>query len=210
MLKIFFIPVLGLLSVTGSSQSIADLTEQLALDVQKLSSLKSTLQDMYQGYEQLKTGYTHIRDIVKDNFNLHKAFLDALWVLSPAVREDPRLADILNTASRIVSEYQAGRSRFGGNPLFTAQELAYITGTLGALLQRSTQALEELTMVTTDNALRMSDAQRLQALDRIDAQVRAELAFLQRFNSTLAIEAARRQKEAGEINTLKALYGLPD
>lgn len=209
MQKMLLILALGLLSMTGRSQSILDLTEQLAFDAQKLASLKSTLQDMYQGYTQLKTGYTRIRDIVKDNFNLHKAFLDALWVVSPSVRNDPRLTTILNTATRIVSEYRAGASRASGNPVFTASELAYITGTLSALLRRCNQALEELAMVTTDNGLRMSDDQRIQVLDRIDTETRAELGFLQQFNNTLALEAARRQKEAGDINTLKQLYGLP-
>ena len=215
-----FIVALGLFSVTGRSQSILDLTEQLALDVQKLHTLKSTLQEMYDGYTELKNGYTHIRDIVRDNFNLHKAFLDALWVVHPAVRDDPRLDDILNTTARIVESWCSATARLGGvsgfttlpgsNPVFTAQERDYINGVLSALLNRCSQALEELTMVTTDDELRMSDAQRLAALDRIDAEVRSEAAFLQQFNNTLAIEATRRQKEAGDINTLKKLYGLPD
>jgi len=209
MLKLFFTSVLGLTALSGRPQSIVDLTEQLALDVQKLASLKSTLQEMYTGYTNLKNGYTRIRDLAKDNFNLHSAFLDALWVLSPAVRSDPRLEEIVNTAYRIATEYKAASTQLGNNPVFTAQELAYITGTLSALLDHCSQALEELGMVTTDNELRMSDAQRLQALDRIDAELKTELNFLQQFNNSLAVEAARRQREANDITTLKQLYGLP-
>jgi hypothetical protein len=210
MTKLILVLTLGLGSITGRGQSILDLTEQIAFDAQKLGSLKSTLQEMVQGYNQLKTGYTHIRDIARDNFNLHQAFLDALWVLSPAVRSDPRLTTIVNTTNRIVAEWRNGTARVSGTPLFTAQELNYITGTLSALMTRCNQDLEELAMVTTDNELRMSDDQRLQALDRIDSQLKAELSFLQQFNNSLALEAARRQKEAGDIHTLKRLYGLPD
>ncbi|GGB23886.1 TerB family tellurite resistance protein [Puia dinghuensis] len=210
MLKMILILAFGLVSVTGRSQSILDLTEQLAFDVEKLHSMKSTLQEMYDGYTELKTGYTHIRDIARDNFNLHKAFLDALWVVHPAVRDDPRLDEILNTTARIVGNWRSATARLGGNPVFTAQERGYITSTLSALLNRCSQALEELAMVTTDDELRMSDAQRLVSLDRIDAEVRSEAAFLQQFNNSLAVEAARRQREAGDINTLKKLYGLPD
>jgi hypothetical protein len=65
-------------------------------------------------------------------------------------------------------------------------------------------------MVSTDNTLRMSDDQRIEVLGRIDAEVKAELAYLQQFNDTLALEAARRQKEAGDLHTLKLLYGLLD
>ena len=210
MFKILFILLFGLSSTFIRAQSILDLTEQLALDVQKLASIKTTLQDMVQGYDQLKAGYTHIRDIAKGNFDLHKAFLDALLIPSAAVQSDPRLAHILATASRLVTNYRAAMSQVGGNPLFTAKELAYITGTLQTLLEHCTHAMEELTMVTTDNTLRMSDAQRLQALDRIDGEVKADAAFLQQFNNSLAVETAWRQREGNDITTLKKLYGLPD
>jgi hypothetical protein len=210
MKKIMLVLALGLVFMTGRGQSILQLTEQIALDAQKLASLKSTLQEMYKGYDQLKNGYTRIRNVARDNFSLHKGFLDALLVTSPAVRGDPRMASIVNTANRVIAEYRSGTAQMGSNPLFTAQELSYITGTFSALLTRCNRALDELTMVTTDNDLRMSDDQRLQALDRIDAEVRSELGFLQQFDNTLAVEAALRQRDAGDIHTLKKLYGLPD
>src|ERR1700733_12793559 len=209
MKRIFLFLLLGSLSVAASPQSIIQLTEQLIMDAEKLSSMKKTLQDMYQGYTDLQQGYTRIRDIAKGNFNLHQAFLDALWVLSPVVRNDPRITEIINTEYRIVAEYQAAGKRVSGSPVFTAAELDFIIGTYTALLQQSMQAVEELTMILTDNQLRMSDAQRLQAIDRIDAEMRSELTFLQRIDNEVALQAAQRQKEGGEINTLKSLYGLP-
>jgi hypothetical protein len=210
MQKFILLVSLALVTTTARPQSILDLTEQIALDVQKLSSIKSTLNDMIQGYDNLKAGYTRIRDIVRDNFQLHQSFLDALWILSPTVRGDPRLMTIINTAAQLVTTYKTTSAQLAGNPVFTAAELSYITGTLAAVLGRCTQAIEELTMVTTDNELRMSDAQRLQALDRIDAEIRQDAAFLQRFSSSLSVETARRQREANDINTLKTLYGLPN
>lgn len=208
MLKFVFTVTLGLALHAVRAQSIADLAEELALDAQKLSSMKATLQEMYQGYTELKNGYTRIRDVVKDNFNLHEAFLDALWVLSPAVRSDPRLQEIINTEYRLVQAYQAATGRLSGQGVWTAQELGFITGTFSTLLQRSLQVVEELTMITTDNELRMNDAQRLQALGRIDTEIKDELGFMERFDQELAIEAARRGQESNDINTLKSIYGL--
>src|ERR1700679_2716289 len=103
MIKLVSTLALGLTLTQAHSQSIIQLTEQLAFDVKKLVSIKSTLQEMYQGYEDLQKGYTHIRDIVKDNFNLHAVFLDALWIVSQSVRNDPRLDDIFNTEYRLVA-----------------------------------------------------------------------------------------------------------
>lgn len=210
MLKLILLLSLSLVAAAGRSQSIADLTEQLALDVQKLSSLKATLQDMYQGYETLKEGYTRIRDIARDNFNLHETFLDAMWVLSPAVSGDPRLTAILNTEYRIVTEYRTAMTRIASTAVFSPEEVTYITSLLSGVLQKSTEAIEELTMVSTDNMLRMTDDQRLAALDRIDTETWEELGILEQVDNTVAMEAARRKKEGNDIQTLKALYGLPN
>lgn len=210
MKKILIILVLGCCAFTGRSQSIVELAEQLVIDGEQLAVMRSTLQELVQGYEQLKNGFTHIRDIVKDNFRLHKTFLDALWVLSPAVRGDPRITGIINTTSRIMAAYRSGGAMVAGSPVFTAQELDYMQGVLSALLSRCNQQLEELTMVTTDDELRMSDEQRIAVLGRIDTETRAENRFIQDFNNTIAVEAARRRKEAGDLHTLKILYGIPD
>lgn len=192
------------------SQSILDLTEQLVIDGEELAAMRGTLQELVQGYDQLKAGFTQIRDIARDNFNLHKTFLDALWVLSPAVRGDPRMTTIPNTASRILTAYRSGAALVARNPVFSAAELSYIDGTFSAVLNRSNEELDQLSLVGTDSELRMADGQRLESLGRIDGALRAELVFLQEFNNGLAMEAARRQKEAGDILTLKRLYGLPD
>lgn len=202
--------LLASLSQPSRAQSIVDLLEQLALDEEKLRSLKSTLQQMYQSYATLEKGYTNIRNIAKGNFDLHQAFLDALFAISPAVRSDPRITAILNTEYSILSAYRSAGSRWGGSGVFTPQELDFIIDTYSALLQRCLQSIEELTMVVTADQLRMSDAERMQAIGRIDTETREQQTILQQLDNTLSIQTALRLKEAGDINTLKLIYGLPN
>ncbi len=194
----------------GRPQTVADLIEQLILDKEKLTAMKSTLQDMYTGYETLKNGYTRVRDIAKANFNLHQAFLDGLWVLSPAVSGDPRISEIFNMEYSIAAGYKTASVRIKSYPVFTAQDLSYIISTCSALLQHSIQAVEELTMILTDHQLQMSDAQRLQAIDRIHTDVRGQYNAMVQLNNSISVQAAQRQKETNDIHTLKQLYGIPD
>jgi hypothetical protein len=211
MTKQIFILLLSLFSTCGGplrSQSVADLLAQLSLDTEKLTSLKATLQDMYKGYEGVRQGYTRVRDLARDNFNLHELFIDGLWVLSPNVRGDPRIAAILNTEYRFVSDYKKATARLNTS-LFTSQELDYIIDMYSALLQQTKQSMEELTMVITDNQLQMSDAQRLQAISRIDTATRSQMGLLQQLNNMLAVQSAQRQAASNDINTLKLLYGIP-
>jgi hypothetical protein len=209
MMKILL--TLCLLSATRTApkaQSISDLVTQLILDTEKLTSMKSTLQELYQGYETLDKGYTKIRNIAEGNFNLHKLFLDGLLAVSPAVQNAPHILDILNAEYNLLTEYKSASGRYGAGGPFTAQELDYIIGVYSTLLQRSVQSIEELTMVITADQLRMSDAQRLQAIDRVYAEVNGQLGFLRQFDNSLAIQAAQRTKEANTIYALKSLYGL--
>lgn len=171
--------------------------------------MKSTLQNMYTGYETLKNGYTRVRNIAKANFNLHQIFLDGLWILSPAVSGDPRISEILNMEYSIVAGYKTASSRIGTSHVFTAQELNYILNTYSDLLQHSIQAVEELTMILTNHQLQMSDAQRLQAIDRIHTDVRGQYNAMVQLNNSIAVQTAQRQKETNDINALKQLYGIP-
>lgn len=203
--------LIGLLGTTVGptrAQSIADLLLQLELDKEKLTSLKNTLQEMYQGYTVLEHGYTDIRDIAKGDFNLHQAFLDALLAVSPAVRGDPRITVILNSEYQIVSGYRSADVRWTASGVFTEQELDYIVNTYSALLQRCLQSVEELTMVLKADELRMSDADRMQAIGRINSDTQGQLAMMQQMDNSLSIQTVQRLREAGDINTLKALYGL--
>jgi hypothetical protein len=207
---LILLSLVSTLSFRGRAQSITDLLIQLELDKEKLSSMKNTLKEMYQGYTELKQGYTRIRDIAKSNFNLHAAFLDALLVISPAVQSDPRIPVIINSEYSIVAGYQTANTRWTAAGVFTGQELDYIINIYSAILQRCLQSVEELTMILTADQLRMSDAERMQAIGRIDADTQAQVAMMQELNNTLSIQTAQRLQEAGDINTLKALYDLPN
>ncbi len=198
--------LLGLSSVRA--QSITQLIEQLALDVQKLSELKSILSDMYKDYEVVNKGYADIKNIAEGNFNLHKVFLDGLLLVSPAVRGYPRIVDILNAEYSIVSEYRAASNRWHADGHFTVSELNYISDLYSTLFQRSLQCIDELTMVITADQLRMSDAQRLQAIDGVYSEISSQLRFLRQFNKATSLQAIQRLKEANDIETLKTIYGI--
>ncbi|HEY6901243.1 MAG TPA: hypothetical protein VI233_11390, partial [Puia sp.] len=209
MKKIMITLAFCLLKAAGRAQTVADLTEQLYLDKEKLASMKATLQEMYNGYNKIEQGYTHVRDIAKANFSLHQAFLEGLWLVSPVVLEDPRVREIMQIGQRLQTSYQSIISWLHKKPALSDEELDYATKTLATILRHSTQSIEELNMVTADGQLQMTDAQRLHVIDRINTDIKAQYSFLQQVTNNLYLQAAHRQKEAGNINMLKQLYGHP-
>lgn len=211
MKKVFIIILIIILAdmAPTRAQSISDLITQLVLDAQKLSELKGILQDMYTGYEVIDKGYTAIKNASEGNFNLHKTFLDGLLAISPTVQHYGHILDILNAEYSIVSEYKTASRRFQTDGHFTPQELDYIGVTYATLFRRSLQSIDELTMVVTAGELRMSDAQRIQAIDRVYSDITGQLSFLRQFNNNTTIQAVQRAKETNDIQTLKSIYGIP-
>lgn len=191
----------------SQAQSIAQDLEQLELDYQKLAGLKSILKQMYTGYEVLDKGYGAVKGVSKGNFNLHEAFLDGLMTVSPTVRKYRRIQDIVSDQLELVSEYKMALNTFKQDSHFSPDEISYMTSVYNNLVSQSLNNLSELTTVMTDNKLRMSDHERLAAIDRIYATGHDQLTFLRKFNNDAEIVAIQRANIAGDKQTLKTLYG---
>lgn len=207
-MKRVFLIGLTLVAIGGRAQSIVQASEQLALDVEKLSELKGILKDMYTAYTIIDKGYTDVRNIVEGNFNLHKAFLDGLLAVSPAVQDYSRVVRIIDAEAQILSEYKAASKQFSGSGRFSISELDYMNGVYAHLLNRSATCVGELVMLLTADQLRMSDAERLEGVDRVYGDISEQLRLLRMMDSGLAVQAGLRAREAGDIGSVRSIYGI--
>lgn len=190
------------------AQSVTDCIEQLILDYQKLAGMKSVLSEMYKGYEVLSKGYGAVRNVSQGNFSLHQVFLDGLLLVSPAVRKYPRVADIISDQAVLFSEYKAASRNFTAGGQFSPDELRYLSAVYDRLVDASLKNLDNLSMVMSDSKLRMNDAERLAAIDRIYLDSRSQLSYLRKFNDQAGQTARLREKAAAEKQTLNSLYGI--
>ncbi|WP_426587939.1 TerB family tellurite resistance protein [Mucilaginibacter sp. R-33] len=186
--------------------STAQDTQQLILDIEKLTQFKAILSDMQAGYTILTQGYSAVKNISEGNFNLHSVFLNSLMAVSPQVKKYGRIADIIADQASIVSEYKAAWKQANRGGHFNAQELSYMNNVFQHLLSGSIDNLTNLANVVTAGTLRMSDADRLGAIDQIYADTQHKLVFLRHFTSQVAVLSAQRQKATDEIQTFKNLY----
>lgn len=208
MLKILFITLISVTSFSLQARAQSDELQQLILDIEKLNQLKAILNEMYKGYEIISTGYNTIKDLSQGNFNLHKLFLDGLLAVSPTVKKYQRIIDIIIDQKTLVSEYKSAFSRFKTSGLFNQKDLDYFQSVYDNLFTRSLKNLDELLMVITDNQLRMSDAERLTAIDRLHADMQDKLQFLRYFNDRTSLLAKQREQEMNGSNKIEQLYGI--
>jgi len=204
---ILFIIILGVGKVQPAHAQAQEL-EELALDIEKLSTLKSILKEMYDGYKILTAGYNTIKDIAQGNFSMHKLFLNGLLSVSPTVKQYARIADIIKGQQTLVSEYKTALTHFKSLQVFNSSDISYLQSVYDNLFKRSLQNLDELLMVITDNQLRASDAERMNAIDRIYTDMEDKVEFLRHFNNSAGLLATQRQKALEENRSVQRLYGI--
>ncbi|WGQ09730.1 TerB family tellurite resistance protein [Pedobacter gandavensis] len=194
--------LMGAVSVKAQSTEV----QQLLLNVEKLSQLKNILQDMKKGWTVVSGGYNLIRNISQGNFSLHEFFLDGLMLVSPEVKKYRRVADIITYQKNIVTEYKSAFNRFRSSGAFNVDELEYLGSVYQQLFEQSVDHIDELLMVITSSKLRMSDDERLRAIDSIFYRVQDKLIFLRSFNTETGLLAVQREKQQGELRRMMSLY----
>ena len=182
--------------------------QQLILDIEKLTQMKAILSDMKTGYQIYQQGYGTISSLSKGNFDLHHLYITGLMAVSPAVRNYGRIAEILLMEASLISEYKRESSLFRQSGSFSASELSYMSSVYARLVSETLDNIEELTNIITANKLRMSDADRIKAIDRIYASSSDKLQFLRSFNNQGASLSLQRSKDVAETQTLRQLYGI--
>lgn len=207
LLLIAALSVAGLLK-TVSCKAQAQEMQQLILDIEKLTQMKSILTDMKTGYQIYQQGYGSISYLSKGNFDLHNIYLTGLLAVSPAVRNYGRIADILLMQASLIKQYKSQTSLFHQSGSFSVAELSYMSDVYTRLVSQTLDDIGDLTNIITAGKLRMSDADRIKGIDRIYSSSSDRLQFLQSFGNQGITLSLQRSKDAANTQTLKQLYGI--
>ncbi|EHQ24773.1 hypothetical protein [Mucilaginibacter paludis] len=196
------------LAKADKSKAQAQEMQQLILDIEKLTQLKGILSDMKTGYQIYQQGYGSISQLSKGNFDLHSVYLNGLLSINPTVKNYGRVVEIITQQASLISEYKSAYKQFRQSGLFSAAELNYMSNVYTQLVNQSLQNLDDLTNVLTAGKLRMSDDERMRAIDRIYASSSDKLQFLRYFNRQGVLLNIQRSKDIGDTRTVKQLYGI--
>lgn len=195
-------------SISATALSQSQEATQLLLNYEKLRQLEEILDNMYQGYKVLSHGYDRIKGIAEGNYKLHQVFLDGLFEVNPSVRDYKRIPMIINYQALLMKEYKRAYRRFTDDGNLTASELRYLESVYTYLVKQSVGNLEELAMIVTASKLRMTDDERLKAIDRIFFDMENKLSFLRHFNNSTQMLAMQRGREKSDVKTIQSLYEL--
>lgn len=182
--------------------------QQLILDVEKLTQFKNILNDMKTGYQIYSKGYGLVSNLSKGNFSLHDLYLGSLMAINPSIKNYGRVAEIIGMQVSLIGEYKSAIYRFRNSGVFNGTELAYMENVYSRLLKESLDDLTELTHLITANELRMSDAERIEGIDRLFAKGADKLQFLRTFNRQGTLLAVQRSKDLADSRTMKQVFNI--
>ncbi|MBN8651432.1 MAG: TerB family tellurite resistance protein [Cytophagales bacterium] len=186
----------------------SDEAQQLLLNWEKLQTLEKMLDNMYMGYKILDKGYTTIKKIAEGDYSIHQAFLDGLMAVNPSVRNYKRIPLIIEYQKLLVQEYKRAWKQLKNDPNLTIDEIFYIESVYKFILQASVRNLDDLAMIITATKLRMSDDERMRAIDNIFFDMENRMVFLRGFNNDTRLLAIQRAFANNNQQNVKKLYGF--
>jgi len=172
--------------------------------LQQIAALEVYTSYLKKGYELVNGGLQTIKDISNGEFGLHNAFITGLKKVSPAIRNDVRVVEIIEMQIRIGRAFGSLKS----NPNLSASNQLYVQNVRENLWEESLKDLEELLMVVTAGKVEMSDDERLERLNKVYFSMRDKSAFTQNFLAEINLFSRQKEMERRSIEQLNNSYGI--
>lgn len=155
------------------------------------------------GYDIVGDGIHTVRDIKNGEFGLHSAFFGSLKAVSPYIRDNAKVAEIIAMQLAITEAFGAVRR----NGPLGEDDRTYVNDVRENVLSECAKDLEELVLVITSGKVEMTGDERIRRLDKIYEAMRDRSAFTQSFTGQVQTLIAQKERENTQNENLKKIYG---
>lgn len=139
-----------------------------------------------------------------------KEYYDGLKSVHNLIKDARKVKEIIEMVSEISQIYATNYNKILTDKNFTVAELEAIGDGYAKLLKESGNLLSDIkSVVSASNGLSMSDAERMDMIDRIHAKM-ADYRNLTKYYSRKSISISYiRSQEKGDMERIRSLYGNP-
>lgn len=180
------------------------------LKIQRLQNETIWLQNAQKVLEnQLsKLKLTEIADWTTKQKNLYSEYYDELWKIKSSIAYYKRIKDLTQKQVAIVDEYKWAWNLFRQDKHFNADELSHMKTVYSGILDESIKNLDQILMVISSFKTQMSDAERLEVINRAADQMDDNYNDLKQFNTGNITLSIQRATSLDETAQLKEIYGI--
>lgn len=139
---------------------------------------------------------------------LYRKYYDELWKVRNTIAAYQRIRQILARQEQIVDEYRFTWRMINQDKHFTRAEIDYMYRVYTGILNESVYNLDQILLVINSFKTQMTDAKRLEIINKAGDQIEQNYADLQQFNNQNIQLSMNRAKDEHEVLIVKQLYGL--
>ncbi|GAA4492860.1 hypothetical protein GCM10023172_00640 [Hymenobacter ginsengisoli] len=141
------------------------------------------------------------------NLQLAKTWYDGLLQVNSAVRTYRRVASIFEKQGRIIQTYSTAIETLRQSPYVAPEQLSAMTTIYTKMLTESANTLSDLQTIVSPAMLKMTDADRMRFIDKLDAKITDQLGLINYFTQRNLVQLHLAEQQAQDAQALSALIG---
>jgi hypothetical protein len=184
--------------------------EEADLAIQKAQTQALYLQNTEKALENQMAGglLDDIGGWVQDQEALYSGYYQELWQVKTAFTSYTKVAQLIERQEQLVRDYQQATAIVQRDPHFSPAEVAHMLHVYSGILNASIRNVAQLGTVINSFVTQMDDAGRLRIIDETAVGIDLNYADLHAYSQENSLLSLQRAKDEGDIQTVKALYGL--
>lgn len=192
------------------SETVGRVIRAIDLQVQRMQNQTIWLQNAQKALEnQLsKLKLNEISDWSQKQKDLYSNYYNELWEVKSVIAYYERIKDMTEKQASLVSQYEHAWGLLKTDKHFSADELNYMQSVYSGILQESVKNLDEILVVINSFKTQMTDAKRLELVNKAGDRIDSNCSDLKRFSNQNYILSLQRAKDENEVTTLKRYYGI--
>ena len=144
---------------------------------------------------------------VEKVYNQGKEYYDKLKAVSNLVKDARKVQQTVLLVGDVSEMYVTNFGKMMNDPNFTPQELAAIGNGYSALLNESTELLNELKQIVSATNLSLNDKERMDVIDRVYKEVKEYHSLVRYYTSKNISVSYLRAKKKNDAKRVLELYG---
>lgn len=223
--RTFFIMMIGTITLTVAPvqraesgiaileiirQGVKKVIKAVDLMIQRLQNKTIALQNAAKVLENKlsKLKLNEIAEWTERQRQLYKKYYDELWKVRNTIAAYKRIKHILERQEQIIDEYRFTWRMINQDKHFTREEIDYMYRVYTGILNESVYNLDQILLVINSFKTQMTDAKRLEIINKAGDQIEQNYTDLKQFNNQNIQLSMNRAKDEHEVLVVKKLYGL--
>ena len=192
------------------AQAVTRVIRAVDLKIQRLQNKVIWLQNAQKTLENemSKLKLDEITDWVEAQRKLYDDYFGELWRVKAALAYYTRVRTIIERQVQIVNEFRGAWALFRQDKNFTPDELDAMYSIYTGMLSESSKNIDGLFLVINAFITQMSDAKRLEIINKTADAIEQNLMDVKMFNEQNKMLSIQRATQRGEIAYVRRLYGI--